>query len=160
MGKIHYIKCPRCELNYIDARQDMCDVCKEELGKPINEPYEEEERELCPLCKQNYLNYGEEICEQCASEKAENPEEDEGWRNYLDEEDVVDEEEDEMLPLEGLQDEELNEVYDEEEKDSYTGENTSAQEKYQDDFEDVFVDDYDEDEEDENEDDEEDEDDE
>lgn len=28
-----YIKCPKCELNYIDAdKQEMCDVCLEELS--------------------------------------------------------------------------------------------------------------------------------
>lgn len=33
---MHYIKCPKCELNYIDAdKQELCDVCLIELGTKI-----------------------------------------------------------------------------------------------------------------------------
>ena len=31
MGK--YKKCPRCELNWIPIEEELCEVCKAELGK-------------------------------------------------------------------------------------------------------------------------------
>lgn len=34
-----YIKCPICELNFIDENQDMCGPCKEEIGNPIIKNY-------------------------------------------------------------------------------------------------------------------------
>ena len=58
-----YIKCPRCELNYIKEGEDYCDVCKAELklgpqllfaGDDEDDEFNEE-RELCPVCKQNYI---------------------------------------------------------------------------------------------------------
>ena len=30
---VAYIKCPRCDLNYISEEQEYCDVCKAELKK-------------------------------------------------------------------------------------------------------------------------------
>ncbi len=155
MAKIQYIKCPRCELNYIDSRQEICDVCKEELGQPINAPAEEEEeeRELCPICKTNYMNFGEEMCEQCAMERNEGTSEDDGWREYLDDEpEVMDE--DEALPLEELQEDEFNESFDDEEDfseddgfDDFDDEDDETFEEdgeYDDDFDDVDDEDDDE----------------
>mgnify|MGYP002795679391 CR=1 FL=1 len=110
MAKITYKKCPRCELNYIDSRQDMCDVCKAELDLAPNtliEDDEEETRELCPICKINYIEEGEEMCESCAEELAAKKNEenldDDSWKDYVDE-DLDDEgDEDEMeIPLEEL----------------------------------------------------------
>ena len=59
MGK--YKKCPRCELNWIPTEEELCEVCKAELGKAskislLEEDDEEESEErICPVCKVNYL---------------------------------------------------------------------------------------------------------
>ncbi len=93
---IRYIKCPRCELNYIDAeKQEFCDVCLKELkGIPSDmDDMEEEEElatELCPVCGENMMRPGEKMCEACRkkSEYEDEPdaidEEDDEWREYLD----------------------------------------------------------------------------
>ena len=68
MEKKKYILCPRCELNYIDAKEKYCDVCKAELkigGATLLEDEEDDEL-LCPICHTNYLVPGEKICSECA----------------------------------------------------------------------------------------------
>lgn len=62
-----YVKCPRCELNYIPEDQEYCDVCKAELNIGGITLLEDEEELLCPKCKRNYLEPGEKICSSCAS---------------------------------------------------------------------------------------------
>ena len=94
---IRYIKCPRCELNYIDPeKQEVCDVCLKELkGIPsdMDEIDEEEDlaTELCPVCGENMMRPGEKMCEECRkkAEYEEEPdalddEDDAEWREYLD----------------------------------------------------------------------------
>lgn len=94
---VRYIKCPRCELNYIDSeQQDYCDVCLKEMkGLPtdadeIEDAEEDMPTELCPVCGENMMRAGEKMCEECRK-KAEydeegdsDPEQDDEWRNYLD----------------------------------------------------------------------------
>ena len=100
---VRYVKCPRCELNYIDEeKQEYCDVCLAELkGKKLQfadldeEVYEEieggDQTEICPVCGVNSMRYGEKMCEACKKEseyEAEDEvdiEKDEEWKNYLDE---------------------------------------------------------------------------
>ena len=103
---VRYIKCPRCELNYIDAeKQEYCDVCIAEIkGNKLqfadldDEDYEEleadsEQTELCPIFGVNKIRYGEKMCEACKSEEEYEEEEevdiekDEEWKNYIDDED-------------------------------------------------------------------------
>lgn len=103
---VRYVKCPRCELNYIDAeKQEYCDVCIAELkGRKLqfadldDEIFEEvdgelEQYELCPVCGVNKIRYGEKMCEACKKESEYeeeeelDPDKDEEWKNYLDEED-------------------------------------------------------------------------
>ncbi len=102
---VRYVKCPRCELNYIDAeKQEYCDVCIAELkGRKLqfadldDEIFEEvdselEQFEVCPVCNVNRIRYGEKMCEACKKESEYeedeiDPEKDEEWKNYLDEED-------------------------------------------------------------------------
>ena len=67
-----WIKCPRCELNYIKRGEEYCDVCKAELKKgpqlvfAIDDEEElDESFELCPRCNQNYVKPGEKLCEKC-----------------------------------------------------------------------------------------------
>ena len=104
---VRYIKCPRCELNYIDPdKQEYCDVCLAEMQgaklkfADLDDDEEMEKTELCPVCGVNYMRFGEKMCDECKknSEYEEDadidPDKDEEWRNYLDEEtDPLDEDE-------------------------------------------------------------------
>ena len=92
---VRYMKCPRCELNYIDAeKQEYCDVCLKEM-KGINTEIDEDEEEteveteLCPVCGENMIRPGEKMCEECRKkseyeESEPDPDEDDEWREYLD----------------------------------------------------------------------------
>lgn len=68
MGK--YIKCPRCELNWILEENEYCDVCKAELGvKGFTLLEDEDEDMLCPVCGVNYIEHGERMCSECRSKQ-------------------------------------------------------------------------------------------
>ena len=71
MKKPVYIRCPRCELNYIQKKDKYCNVCKQEM-KALGTAGADEELglELCPICKVNYINPDEDMCVECAKEKA------------------------------------------------------------------------------------------
>lgn len=117
MEKPRYIKCPRCELNYIDAnKQEYCDVCLKEMhGKHDDfddfDNDEEDQMELCPICGENMMPAGEDMCEECRKkqdseiEEEPDPEKDDEWRSYLDD-DTDDIEVPEGLPPEDFEDEE------------------------------------------------------
>lgn len=70
-----YILCPRCELNYIKAKDKYCTVCKAEMGlvdRSVLLPDDDEAGEkLCPICQVNYLGEDEEICFLCQKERDE-----------------------------------------------------------------------------------------
>ena len=124
---VRYIKCPRCELNYIDAdKQEYCDVCIAEMkgnklqfadleDEELDEALEAENTELCPVCGVNRMPIGDTMCESCRrkaeydEEEEVDPDKDEEWKSYLD---------DDMDDL-TLDDEELEEEFkeDEEEED-------------------------------------------
>ena len=141
MAKITYKKCPRCELNYIDSRLDMCDVCKEELGQPLGvaaEDDDEDLKELCPICKRNYISFDEEMCEECRLAKEESSDpviEDDNWRVYLEDTDT-DIEEEKEIPLEELRDAEFDERFGDEEEEEEFDEYDK-----EDDFDEVYTDD-------------------
>ncbi len=160
---VKYIKCPRCELNYIDSeKQEYCDVCIAELkGKKLQfadleeEDFEEldaelESEELCPVCGVNRIRAGEKMCETCkAQQEYEDDEEvdmenDEEWKNYLEEEDgedlTVDPELQEEIEEEFAEDEEEDYEY-EGEDDFYEAEDVDSLSELEDD---EFDDDYDE----------------
>ncbi len=64
MGK--YMKCPRCELNWILESDEYCDVCKAELGIEGFTLLEDEEEEiLCPVCGVNYIERTKKMCPDC-----------------------------------------------------------------------------------------------
>ena len=103
---VRYVKCPRCELNYIDEeKQEYCDVCIAEMkGNKLQfadldeDDFEEidaelEQTELCPVCGINRIRLGEKMCEACKGQQEYEEEEevdietDEEWKNYLEEED-------------------------------------------------------------------------
>ena len=126
MGK--YKKCPRCDLNYILQEEDMCEICKAELGLDsrivlLDDIIDDDEPlKLCPMCKTNYITMDEEMCESCLSRynRAENPDlddDDDGWRTYLDDDDTKDADEEGIIPLEELEEEEdFDEEFEEEER--------------------------------------------
>ena len=129
---VRYIKCPRCELNYIDAeKQEYCDPCLKEMKgirTDFDEIEEEEEvlTELCPVCGENMMRPGDKMCEECRrkaeiEEEEPDPEEDDEWRNYLDDDSDADldseiGEIDESLEGEFAEEEEEEEIYNEEEE--------------------------------------------
>jgi hypothetical protein len=91
-----YMKCPRCDLNWIKQDQGLCDVCKAELKMDgatlLVDELEDEDLVLCPICKQNYMNPQDEMCEQCMAEHSDKNEirdndgDEESWlREYIDE---------------------------------------------------------------------------
>lgn len=108
---MQYIKCPRCELNYILKKDKFCDVCKSEMKAGIlkesdmDELELEEGLELCPICKVNYINVGENMCASCMEENGDTVKDDEpDWRGFVDK---SDDEELDLLPVE--EDEEIDE---------------------------------------------------
>ena len=117
-----WIKCPRCDLNYMRKGEEYCDVCKAQLKKgpqlvfaiDDEDDSEFDAMELCPICHQNYIKQGESMCKKCAEdldykESREDPDDDESWKEYLDQDDE-DEQEDseEMLSLAKLAEEVSN----------------------------------------------------
>ena len=135
---VKYVKCPRCELNYIDSeRQEYCDVCIAELkGKKLQfadldeEDFEELDAELggeeiCPICGVNHVPVGEKLCESCKAQQEYEEddvdiENDEEWKNYLEEDDsdlTVDEELQEEIEEEFSHDDEEEYDYDNDEDD-------------------------------------------
>ena len=127
MGK--YKKCPRCELNWIPNEEELCEVCKVELGKASKLSLLEDEDDdeiagfgerICPICKENYLDADEDICPKCRAERAEkerDKSEDDGWEAYMDDEEpMTSEDEEGDLLLSQLQDEELDELDEDEEE--------------------------------------------
>ena len=70
-NRMKYVKCPRCDLNYMLEGEPYCDVCKAELkiGPQIKfaafDSDEEQDQVLCPICKRNFIDDGEEMCEEC-----------------------------------------------------------------------------------------------
>ena len=96
---VRYMKCPRCELNYINAdERQYCEVCEKEMkGIPTGlEDFEEEEEdlptEICPICGENMMRPGEKMCDECKKkseyeEEEPDPDEDDEWREYLDDAD-------------------------------------------------------------------------
>ena len=84
MKKATYIKCPRCELNYIKSTDKFCHVCLTELKLAGETPSPDEDLELCPLCGQNFISPEQKMCEDCFKQKGidleyDDDNEDEDW---------------------------------------------------------------------------------
>ena len=163
---VKYIKCPRCDLNYIDSeKQEYCDVCIAEMkGNKLQFADLDDEEldaldieldgdEICPICGVNPIRSGEKMCESCRQQSEFEEEEDvdmekdEEWKNYLDEDDgdlTVDDEE-----LE----EELKAELEEEEEEMYPSADDFFESEDVDSLDDLEDDDYDDDDDDEDEDD-------
>ena len=59
-----FIKCPRCELNYIREEEQYCSVCKREMkGEVHDDPFE-----LCSICNENPVMPGKDVCLMCYKE--------------------------------------------------------------------------------------------
>lgn len=103
MGKVTYIRCPRCELNYITKAEKYCSVCKKEMQVGGGDFVDESELEICPICKTNYIQPDEIMCPTCYAERANDPnfdgEEDSEWDQYInrDEEDMISDNPDEEI---------------------------------------------------------------
>ena len=97
MKKNVYIRCPRCELNYILKKDKFCNVCKSEM-QARGERYEDLDMELCPICHTNFLNSDEQICESCREEGGYDYEydDDKEWRRYIGEEEEIETENEEI----------------------------------------------------------------
>lgn len=145
MKKVEYIKCPRCELNYIQKKDKFCEVCKQEMKAGAIDEYEldelEEGFELCPICKVNYLNDGETICAYCQEEKQAFDKDDsqDDWRSYVDKSGESSEDDDmDLLPVENEEiDEELDSAFSQDLDDDF------ADNFDEDDEESEYSDDYD-----------------
>ena len=97
-----FIKCPRCELNYIKEEEQYCPVCKREMkGEVHDDPFE-----LCSICNENPVMPGKDVCMVCYKEMTQQQglhdssmEENETTDVSLDMEDVSDMEEIELDTL-------------------------------------------------------------
>ena len=124
MGK--YKKCPRCELNYILQEDDLCRVCKAQLGigdMRLLEDDDEENVDRCPVCKLNALEYGEDMCSSCKKNqdkllfvKEEDEDASESWRTFIDDEPPVADDDIEIPLSEIAEEEEWSEEAEEEEE--------------------------------------------
>ena len=97
MKKPVYIRCPRCELNYIQKKDKLCPVCKADLASK-DEYVDDMDLELCPICRTNYIQADEIMCANCLKEhQNEDGELNDDWEDYItrDEEDDVITEDDE-----------------------------------------------------------------
>ncbi|MBP3656379.1 MAG: hypothetical protein J6K32_06755 [Clostridia bacterium] len=59
-----FIKCPRCELNYIKEEEQYCSVCKREMKGEVHEDL----FELCSICNENPVMPGKDVCHTCYKE--------------------------------------------------------------------------------------------
>ena len=113
--KPRYIKCPRCELNYMLSTQDYCDVCKLEMKAGYQDEADlddvllEEEGAICPICKVNYISDDSKgMCDTCYEENSsmsESNDDNVDWRSFVDKDDS--EEDLDLLPVE--EDDEIDE---------------------------------------------------
>lgn len=157
---VQYIKCPRCELNYILKKDKFCDVCKSEMKagslreSELEEFEMEEGMEICPICKVNYLGAGEQMCATCQEEQGSLSKDDEpDWRGFVENTEDSDEELD-LLPVEEDElDEELEGAFAQDLEDEFAEEEEEEeQEEFDDDddfgesddFDDIDDDDEDE----------------
>lgn len=85
-----FVKCPRCELNYMQETEDYCEVCKREMRTKFVRDDDSDAVELCIECNERPALPGEELCAVC---KLENMASDAD-----DEEDIVEE----TIPLDDV----------------------------------------------------------
>lgn len=69
-----YIRCPRCELNFIRKKDKLCSVCKREMEMAYHQKGEDDldlgvDFEVCPVCKTNFIREDEDMCASCVRER-------------------------------------------------------------------------------------------
>jgi RNA polymerase subunit RPABC4/transcription elongation factor Spt4 len=65
-----YLRCLRCELNYIKEGEQYCQICKQELsGKYSDYENINIDDNICPYCEKNKLDYDDEMCKVCKNKK-------------------------------------------------------------------------------------------
>lgn len=69
-----YIRCPRCELNFIKKKDKYCAVCKREMDAAFKKDDELDvdlgmDFDICPVCRTNYIREDEEMCAACHRER-------------------------------------------------------------------------------------------
>lgn len=66
------VKCPRCELNYINEDEGFCKICKREMKGEKHQ----EDIEICTVCNEAPALPGKDICLFCLKEMNKNSDED------------------------------------------------------------------------------------
>lgn len=90
MKKPVYIRCPRCELNYIQKKDKFCPVCKADM-EAKRDYVDDLDLELCPICKTNYIQPDEIMCASCLKEhRPEDGDITSDWQDYYSREDDED----------------------------------------------------------------------
>ena len=92
-----FIRCPRCELNFMREDEQLCSVCRRELQGDL----QEDTYELCSICGENPVMPGRDVCYACHKEmmqqdedqEEEEEEEEESQDIEIDMENVADMEE-------------------------------------------------------------------
>lgn len=59
-----FVKCPRCELNYIEESEGFCKICKREMQGENSA----DDVELCTICNERPAIPGRDICLVCLKE--------------------------------------------------------------------------------------------
>jgi hypothetical protein len=59
-----FVKCPRCELNYMQEGEAFCSVCKREVKGEAKDEF----LELCSVCGENSVYPGRDLCLFCLKE--------------------------------------------------------------------------------------------
>ena len=59
-----FVKCPRCELNYIEESEGFCKICKREMQGENSS----DDVELCTICNERPAIPGRDICLVCLKE--------------------------------------------------------------------------------------------
>lgn len=147
-----YVRCPRCELNYIQKKDKFCNVCKLEMKALGSLDIEDNlDLELCPICKANYINPDEDMCVACAKERAleeglsnDKDGQDTGWEDFDNDDGRYSEDEEtgEMVSITDLDDDDVLEDGDDlslTEDDDLDSDKIEEDEN-EDDFDDVFDD--------------------
>ena len=143
-----YIRCPRCELNFIQRKEKFCSVCKAEMN--AENSYDDLDMETCPICKTNFIRPDEIMCSQCAKERSLNGENgvnlEDDWETYLDgeneEDSGIEEETGEMVNVTDLDPDDLGDL-DSDDDLSEIDEEFDLDDEFDDDEEDEFDDDDD-----------------
>lgn len=90
MKKPVYIRCPRCEINFIQKKDKLCPVCKADM-EARKDYVDDLDLELCPICKTNYIQPDEPMCASCLKEhQVDDSDMSSDWDNYLTSDDDMD----------------------------------------------------------------------